>query len=82
MLFTTTQQINLPACSSHLNVKQEAVNTNFNIIGLTTLGIKPKSIALEADALTTRLSELLNMCPSNAERQAGKLSIPILKSSV
>ena len=32
------------------------MNTNFKVIGLTGLGIKPKSTAHEADALTTRLS--------------------------
>ena len=35
------------------------MNTNVKVIGLTRLGIKPKSTALEADVLTTRLSELL-----------------------
>ena len=35
------------------------MNINFKVIGLTRLGIKPKSTALEANALTTRLSELL-----------------------
>ena len=29
------------------------MNTNFKVIGLTRLGIKPKSTAPEADALTT-----------------------------
>ena len=33
------------------------MNTNFKFIGLTRLGIKPKSTAPEADALNTRLSE-------------------------
>ena len=37
------------------------MNTNFKVIGLTPLGIKPKSTASEADALTTRPSELLEM---------------------
>ena len=36
------------------------MNTNFKVIGLTRLGIKPKSTAPEADALTTRLSELFS----------------------
>ena len=40
----------------------EAVNTNFKVIGLTRLGIKPKFTAPEADALTTRPSELLKHC--------------------
>ena len=35
------------------------MNTNFKMIGLTRLGIKPKSTALDANALTTRPSELL-----------------------
>ena len=38
----------------------EAVNTNFKVICLTRLGIKPESTAPGADALTTRRSELLN----------------------
>ena len=29
------------------------MNTNFKVIGVTRLGIKPKSTAPEADALTT-----------------------------
>ena len=36
----------------------EAVNTNFKVIGLTRLGIKPESAAPEANALTTRPFEL------------------------
>ena len=35
------------------------MNTNFKVIGLTLVGIKPESTAPEADALATRLSELL-----------------------
>ena len=42
-----------------LSVKQEDVNTNFKVIGLTRLGIKPESTGPEADAFTTRPSELL-----------------------
>ena len=62
MSFPTAQQVNLPACSSHCSFNAErqageAVNTNFKVIGLTRLGIKPKSIAPEANALTTRPSE-------------------------
>ena len=34
------------------------MNTNFKVIGLTRLGIKPKFTAPEADALTTWPSEL------------------------
>ena len=37
----------------------EALNTNFKVIGLTRLGIKPESTAPEVDALSTRSSELL-----------------------
>ena len=33
------------------------MNTNFLVIGLTQLGIKPKSTDTEADAVTTRPSE-------------------------
>ena len=33
------------------------MNTNFKVIGSTRLGIKPKSTAPGADALTTRPSE-------------------------
>ena len=42
-----------------LSVKQGAVNTNFEVIGLTRLGIKSKSTTAEADALGTRPFELL-----------------------
>ena len=38
----------------------EVVNTNFKVIGLTRLRIKPKSTVPEADALTARPSKLLN----------------------
>ena len=36
------------------------MNTNFQVIGLTRLRIKPESTAPEADAVTIRPSELLN----------------------
>ena len=36
------------------------MNTNFEVIGLTRLGMKPKSTAPDADALTTQPSELLS----------------------
>ena len=36
------------------------MNTNVKAIDLTRLGIKPESIAPEADALTTRPFEQLN----------------------
>ena len=34
------------------------MNSNFKVIGLTRLGIKPESTAPESDVLTTRPSEL------------------------
>ena len=57
-------QVNLAACSQRcpFNAERqagEAVNSNFKVIGLTRLGIKTQSTALEADALTTRPSDLL-----------------------
>ena len=56
-----TAQANLPACSPRgpFNSERQAVNTNFRIIGLTRLGIRPVSAAPEADACTSRSSELL-----------------------
>ena len=41
------------------------MNTNFKVCGSTGLGIKAKSTAPEADALTTGLSELFVTCNSN-----------------
>ena len=44
------------------------MNINFNVIGLTRLGIKPKSTVPKADALITRSSEVLNfdkVCPKS-----------------
>ena len=41
-----------------VSVKQEAVNTNFTVTSLTGFGIKLESAAADADALTTRPSEL------------------------
>ena len=38
----------------------KAVNTNFKVIGLIRVGIEPISTAPEAEALTTRPSELLD----------------------
>ena len=35
------------------------MNTNFKVIDLTRLGIKPNSTGIEAGAFTTRPSELL-----------------------
>ena len=47
------------------------MNINFKVIGLTRPGIKPKSTAPEADALTTQLSsEQLNfnkVCPKSVQ---------------
>ena len=37
------------------------MNTNFKVIGLTRLGIKPESTAPEADDLTTQSFELLKI---------------------
>ena len=60
MPFPTARQENLPACSRHCPFNAEhqtgKVNANFEVIGLTRLGIKPESTAPEADALLTRLS--------------------------
>ena len=38
------------------------MNTNFKVIGLTRLGIKPKFTTLEVDALTTQPSDLFASC--------------------
>ena len=43
------------------------MNTNFKVIGLTRLAIKPESRAPEADALTTWPSELLSNCNMTVE---------------
>ena len=40
------------------------MSTNFEVIDLTQLGIKPESTALNADALTTRPFVLLNSISS------------------
>ena len=60
VLFPKAQQVDFPACSANCPFtaeggasSREAVNTNFKVIGLTRLGIKRKSTAPEADALTT-----------------------------
>ena len=74
MPFPTAQQVNLSACSPHrpFNAERqmsswEAVNTNFRVIGLTWLEIKPKSTAPGADALTTRPSSWSGLCLSGHE---------------
>ena len=59
--FPRVQHVNLPACSPHCSFRIEAssrkaVNTNFQVIGLIRLGIKPAPTALRADALATRPS--------------------------
>ena len=63
MPFPTAQLVNLPACSPHCPYNAErqakkAMNTNFKVIDLNRLGIKPESAAPEADAFTPRPSEL------------------------
>ena len=55
--------------SSMLRVKQEAVNTNFKVISLTRIGMKPESAAPEADALTTWPSKLLRCVIVIAEQK-------------
>ena len=51
--FPTAQQVNLPSCFLHcpFNAERQAGNTNFIVIGLTRLGIKPESTAQKTDAL-------------------------------
>ena len=71
--FPTAQQVNLPACSPHcpFNAERQAGKlwtAIFNVIGLTRLGIKPKSTAPEADALRTRPSELLEFVCHSSRR--------------
>ena len=66
VLFPTVQQINLSACSSHCPFNaaassREAVNTNFAVVGLTRLGIKPESTAPESHDLTARPPALLRV---------------------
>ena len=62
-----------------LSASRVAVNTNFKVIGLTRLVIKPESTAPEADAFTTRPLEQTNNVPtkilSNAERSDQPLFI-------
>ena len=63
MPFPTAPQVNLPACSLHCPFDAErqagSCEYRFEVIGLTRLGIKPKSATAEAGALGTRPSELL-----------------------
>ena len=71
--FLPAQQVNLPVCSPHCSLNAECqagklhVNTNFEVTGLTRLGIKPESsLQLLRPAYgTTRPPELLHTeCPS------------------
>ena len=66
MPFQTAQQVKLQVCSHYCGASsREAVNTKFTAIGLTQLGIKRKSTAPEADALTTRASEKIEYKSEN-----------------
>ena len=58
------------------------MNNNFKDIGLTRLGIKPKSTAPEADALTTRPSELLKINNAMMERESLRLNQHLLEMCV
>ena len=49
------------------------MNTNFKIIGLTRLGIKPESTAQEQTLCTTRQSELLNINSNKINSNIKKL---------
>ena len=53
------------------------MNTNYKVIGLTRLGIEPKSTAPEADALTARPSELFKV----GETLVNKIGHSNVKSS-
>ena len=55
------------------------MNIHFKVIGLTRLGIKPKSTAPEADALITRPSELLN---KNAAKLDNKNTVKLDASAI
>ena len=63
MPFPTAPQVNLPACSSHcpFDAERQAGSCEclIEIIGLTRLGIKPKSTTAKADTLGTRSPQLL-----------------------
>ena len=56
-----------------LSVKRETVNTNFEVIGLMRLEIKPESSAPEAGAFTTQLSELFKNYFLEIERSLNSL---------
>ena len=51
------------------------MDASFIVIGLTRLGIKPKSTAREANALSTWPSELLPLCQCG-EQLASLLVVP------
>ena len=55
MPFPTAQQVNLPACSPHCPFDAEGQAGSceylFEVIGLTRIGIKPKSTTAEAGVL-------------------------------
>ena len=63
MPFPTAPQVNLPACSSHclFDAERQAGSCEcvFEVIGLTRLGIKPKSTTEKADAFGTRPAKML-----------------------
>ena len=50
------------------------MTTNFEVIGLTRLGIKPECAAPETDALTTRPFELLSESCSVEDKFESKLN--------
>ena len=52
----TALQVKLPACSQHCSsdAERQGVKSNFIVISLTRLGIKPESTAPQTDALYTR----------------------------
>ena len=64
--FPMPQQINLPACSPHCHLMPSVMQgnceyaTNFEVMGLTRLGIILEFTATEEDALTNRLFELFD----------------------
>ena len=58
------------------------MNTNFKVVCLTRLGIKPKSTVTEVDALTTRPSELFKFyCVENLTLIEGDREVSLRCSS-
>ena len=53
------------------------MNTNFKVIGLIRLGIKPKCTAAEADALVNRPSELFDDNIKNNHSHTSKSGLVI-----